>query len=438
MTRGLEEHAGTFVAGTPVGDTKDDYQRYIKYVTIPLERQQSPVFEHGDQDQLRHLEDPLRRDIFDALRASQQQLIFIDLAALQNEVTLRARAIEVMTQLNPGQIDADYFDPQVGLHPRIDGTYYDASGPHGPVPAEGRWFNGSYWSAMDFADAWSPAFQQQGARTASQALHEIVPFRGECAGALQIAAFSGAMAAQGDAAFDQQNDAQGLQIGPWGKDVQAYLEKVAVDAAPIPGDYFYFKNKDDYLKYAPNGFWQGLNCLYVGQDALKTRRYTGLGAVWQSETELRATMKNAYGGDCYPHRVEDPATEIRFTVHARLVLPSGPAARPASGVQAMATTTAPLAARPRPTPEQLAAAGFREHEDGVFVHDGIALADLGSTLGFQPEHLVPTISAPLDNPSHRVWLDGVHVVVDYLDPGAPRHDGRSQVRATVNLNASRG
>jgi hypothetical protein len=434
MTRGLEEHAGTFVAGTPIGDTEGDYQRYVKYVTIPPEQQQSSVFEHGDPDELRHLEDPLRRSIFDALQASQQQLVFLDLAALQSEVTLRARAIEVITQLNTGQIDADYFDPQVGLHPRIDGTYYDTSSP--PAPAQGHWLNGSCWSAMDFADAWSAAFQQQGGKTASQVLQEIVPFRGECAGALQIAAFSGAMAAQGDAAFDRQNDAQGLQIGPWGKDVQAYLEKVAVDAAAVPGDYFYFKNKDDYLKWAPNGFWQGLNCLYVGQDALGTRRYTGLGAVWQSEAELRATMKNAYVGDCYPHQVEDPASEIRFTVHARLVLPSAPAAAPAYGARAMPTTTAPPAAAPRPTAEQLRAAGFREHEGGVFVHDGIRLADLGRTLGFQPEHLVPTISASFDNPSHRVPLDDVHCIVDYLDPDAPRHDGSSQVRATVNLKAA--
>jgi hypothetical protein len=102
----------------------------------------------------------------------------------------------------------------------------------------------------------------------------------------------------------------------------------------------------------------------------------------------------------------------------------------------MPTTTAPPAAAPRPTAEQLRAAGFREHEDGVFVHDGIRLADLGRTLGFRPEHLVPTISASFDNPSHRVPLDDVHCIVDYLDPDAPRHDGSSQVRATVNLKAA--
>ena len=203
----------------------------------------------------------------------------------------------------------------------------------------------------------------------------------------------------------------------------------------MPGDYFYFKNGDDYLKYAPNGFWQGLNCLYVGDDALGTRRYTGLGAVWQCETELRATMKNAYVGDCYPHQVQDPATAIRFTVHASLVLPGAPpAAPPPAGAQAMATTVPPKPG-PRPTPEQLTAAGFRPHADGIFVHDGIRLADLGQALGFAPEHLRPTISAPLDNPSHRVALAGAHVVVEYLDPDAARHDGTALVRATVNLVA---
>ena len=100
----------------------------------------------------------------------------------------------------------------------------------------------------------------------------------------------------------------------------------------------------------------------------------------------------------------------------------------------MAREAAAMPAAAKPTPETLRALNFVEQEDGVFVHDGVRLKDLGDGLGIHHGTLTQTASAPFDNPAHRVSLGGVPCVVDYHDEAAGRHDSEAMVRATVNLN----
>ena len=373
--------------------------------------------------------DPRRHGIVSAMIASSLPVPFASFDALDQTVTLRQVAIETLTRLNTGQIDGDYFDPGAGqIHPQLGGTFFNTH-PAGQAPFnQPHWTNDPWWQNSDITDPWNPEFDQIAGTAASDVLAQIEPFRGECAGALQIAVLTGALAALGPDAFNARHPSGSLSIVPWDT-VRMYLQKVDVSAPPIPGDYYYFQNKDDYTKYAPNGFWQGLNSFYVGADRLFTPRYTGLGAVFQAETELRATMANAYAGDCYPHRVTDPAKEIRFTIHAQLVLPQPgqiPGARPHRGSGSGPGTD--------PSPAQLTALGFAEESPGVFVHSGIRMADLSAGLGFGPGGLRHSWSAPLDNPARRVRLSPRAVCI--LRPGNPAdaaQDPDTVVSAAIRL-----
>lgn len=90
-------------------------------------------------------------------------------------------------------------------------------------------------------------------------------------------------------------------------------------ATRVPGDYLYFKNKDDYvfLTWAKNGipgFWTGENCIYVGNG-----KYSGLGLWDQTEAELRSEAEAFYMRDTgktpFPG---NPNIDIRFTTFSRI------------------------------------------------------------------------------------------------------------------------
>lgn len=420
--------SGLCVADENITGSDADYRRFVKFLTVDPANRESAAFKTGTTQDLMRIEDPIRRQIVSAILAAKTPMEYASLAAVDQDVTLRQHTISVMTKLNTGVMDADYYDPgPAQVHPRIGGTFYNGNPPSGPTPVKGIWQNDRFWQTANFADPWEYEFDQRTGTSASAAMIPIFPFRGECAGALQISVFAGAIAALGEAGFDAQHPNGTLDIGPWGPDVRMYLQKVAPTDPMIPGDYFYFKNKDDYSTYAPDGFWQGLNCLYVGADRLFTPRYSGLGASWQCEAELRTTMKYAYMGDCYPHKVDDPETEIRFTVHARLVLAPPPSlASPANGSAAAQPS-------PRPTPEILRNLAFEESVPGIFVHRSIRLRDLGAGLNFHHATVRQTISAPLFNPSSRVSLGGVPCIVEYHNEMDERTNPEAMVRATVNL-----
>jgi hypothetical protein len=375
--------------------------------------------------------DPRRQHIVSAMVDAAVPFALNSFDALDQTVTLRQVAIDTLTKLNTGQIDADYFDPGAGqIHPQLGGTFFNTHPTGQPPFSQPHWSNDPWWQASDLADPWGAEFDQIAGTSASDVLSQIEPFRGECAGALQIAVLTGARAALGDDAFNVQHASGSLSLVPW-DDVKMYVKVVDVAVAPVPGDYFYFKNKDDYTTYAPNGFWQGLNSLYVGADRLNTARYTGLGAVFQAETELRATMANAYAGDCFPHRVTDPAKDIRFTVHAQLVLPDAsqtPATKAPRGAAA-----GPGA---EPTAAHLGSLGFVQTTPGVFEHAAIRMADLSAGLKLGAGRLRQSWSAPLVNPAYRVRLSsGAVCILQPNDLGRAAHDPDTVVRAAIRMTA---
>lgn len=417
-----DDARGLLIAGEAIHPGNPDHAAELARVCRPRDRRDDGTAKP----------DPRRHAIVSAMLASSEPMALGSFGVLDQTVTLRQVAIETLTKLNTGEIDGDYFDPGAGqIHPQLGGTYFNTH-PAGPPPfSQPHWTNDPWWQASDLTDPWNPEFDQIAGTTASDAIVQIEPFRGECAGALEIAVLTGALAALGPDAFNAQHPSGSLSIVP-GDDVHMYLQFVDVAAAQIPGDYFYFKNQKDYSTYAPNGFWQGLNCLYIGADRLFTPRYTGLGAVFQAEAELRMTMANAYAGDCYPHRVADPAKDIAFKLHAHLVLPEAPP-------QAAVTSPREAGTGPGtdPTPAQLAAMGFAEQSPGIFVNPAIRMADLSAGLNFGAGDVRQSWSAPLVNPAQRVRLSAKTVcILQPNDPAKVAQDPGTMVHAAIRLPSS--
>ncbi len=159
---------------------------------------------------------------------------------------------------------------------------------------------------------WSWAFSEQSGTTAHNAINNVTPYRGECAGAMEICVFQAADVALGASTFATVHPSGSLGLGDWGSDFNLHCYTFSDSQTFVPGDYVYMKNKDDYTYWCTNGYWQGENCLYMGLNVSSAGTFSGLGEQRKTEEELRTDLKNAYETDCYPHTVSNSAVEIRF------------------------------------------------------------------------------------------------------------------------------
>jgi len=387
----------------------------------------------------RHVENSERkkfsliRQIIDAFLKSKGGYSFGSWEDFAEEIAFRLHSIDAMTFCNTGHYDVDYFDPDINLLPRLGSI------------GESRL--SQYWSFLHPKQEWDAEFSQSAGTIASDAVAPILgntlPFRGECAGAFQMAVYFGLLTGLGAKRFDEMAAQFGrMYIGPWSlpgnkpNPATLYMQRANLSDPPIPGDYMYFKNKDDYLKWAPNGFWTGLNAMYMGEDALGTRHYAGMGASWLSETNLRAALVNAYYHDCSPHTISDPSTEVRFTERFTLTIPTDLQVDMAEDTRTSGEPSGATAGgtAPPPTAAHLKSAGFTESDGGVFHHPGTTLGALAKTIGFHPDEVQQVASAGLANPSQRVTKNGVATVISYDDPHADRRDPNAAVTAHLNLN----
>ncbi|ANT63248.1 hypothetical protein AYJ57_22495 (plasmid) [Salipiger sp. CCB-MM3] len=416
---------GLTIAGQPVDDSEAALHEVVKHLTVPAARQSEAAFGGSDAQALRALELPLARQIVEAWQLSPRGHAFASLADALDEIRFRLAAIAAMSRFNTGAYDVDYFNPDIHLVPRL--------GSAGPALLSRFWqfFGPDGASEAQFAQAPdTPAAQAMAPVTGA-----LLPFRGECAGGFQMAVYLGLLNGLGAARFDEMAAKwQRMYIGPWRigeaetpNPATLFMISAPLDAPPVPGDYLYFKNKDDYLHWAPEGFWTGLNAMYMGMDALGTRHYSGMGASWLSETNLRASLVNAYYHDCAPHVIDDPATEVRFTQRRLLQIPADIEA-------AMAEPTTPKGGTATPTSSALLAAGFAPQTGGVFAHPGTTLAELCAELGFAPGDLQQVRSAGIDNTPHRVMLGGAMLIVTPVDPGGSARDPGAWVRAHLRLD----
>ncbi|MHA6262879.1 hypothetical protein ACXYMO_06735 [Arenibacterium sp. CAU 1754] len=414
-------------------DSSDDSLHVIeKHVTVPADRQQDAVFKNGTSDQIRALENPMARQIVDAMKAAGEPYSFLSTDDLLENILFRLAAMQAFQNCNAGTFDMDYYNQDVGLKPRVGTT--GASGVS------------QYWSFLNPGDLWDAEWIQNADTVPSLAMASepgaTMPFRGECAGAFQMAVYFGLLNGLGVSRFDEMAKKFGtMYIGPWSVDdgktpnpATLYMQKASLADAPIPGDYMYFKNKDDYLKWAPEGFWTGLNAMYMGKDALGTPHYSGMGASWLSEVNLRASLVNAYYHDCSPHTIDDPNTEVRFTIRRTLVIPKD--------LEAALTDTSKGSsskpAAPALKAQTLVAAGFTQHEPDLFEHADMSLGQVAETLGVDLSALRQVPSAGLENPPHRIMTKTATVIVTYHDSTAARRDPEARVQAVIKLTPEDG
>lgn len=361
----------------------------------------------------------LADEIIVASVAASQPIEFPTLQDFWENLKFRLGAIASMTALTSGVYDCDYYDPDQGPKPRL-GTVDDSR-------------VSKYWQfaspAKTDAD-WQQAAGSDGLAAIRPSEGHTLPFRGECAGAFQLTVFWGLLNGLGADRFSTLADKFGtMLVGPWTDNpaTQFMAEKASLQDPPIPGDYMYFKNKDDYLEWAPDGFWQGLNAMYMGQDMLGTRHYSGMGASWLSEQNLRASLVNAYYHDCYPHTVNCPLEEVRFTIRRLLQVPSK------ITMSAMPLRTDQPSRGNVPTITSLQAAGYQALGRGLFENARTTVTECAQLFGITALDLHQQQSAGLENPEMRFEAPGASVVLSYHDPADDRRNPQAVVRVIVHL-----
>ena len=373
------------------------------------------------KDQEEVIKGRLASEIITASMASSQPIEFTSLTDFWENLLFRLGAVASMTALVSGVYDGDYYDPTLGPVPRLGTT--DASRVS------------KYWQFQQPGQEEDADWQQTTGHAAAEAVlpeagHSL-PFRGECAGAFQLTVFWGLLNGLGASKFNDLASQFGtMLVGPWTDNpaTDFMAQHASLQDPPIPGDYMYFKNKDDYLKWAPDGFWQGLNSMYVGADMLGTRHYSGMGASWMSEQNLRASLVNAYYHDCYPHTISNPDTEVRFTIRRLLQVPSSFTKAAAMADKSSASSNITI-----PTVANLQANGFQATSADTLENRRMNLKDCAKLFGFSPEDLHQHNSSGIDNPPMRFRAPGATVTLAYHNAGDHRHDPNAQVHAIVKM-----
>ena len=255
----------------------------------------------------------MRREIYEKMNCSTETFVFANDNKASQNFTMRNKAVETMNAMNTGAMDVGYYNAATvpPVYPRSGNTFYD--------PVASSWSVGTYWRPSHDWDPWSWVFLQKVRTSAHNAINNFTPFRGECAAALEICLFSAADDAVGATEFNMIHGDGSLGLADWGSDFDSHCATATDMETLVPGDYVYIKNKDDYLTWAPDGYWQGENCITMGENAAKKATFGGLGENMKTEAELRTALKSAYEADCAPHTVSDPDTEIRFTDRNRTI-----------------------------------------------------------------------------------------------------------------------
>jgi hypothetical protein len=358
--------SGLWVDGSSIGRNDAQLLSVLKFALVPKDSWALAAFKSDDIPAIFELADPFAIDVVSAMINDYLTHEFESPAELARNIALRKGVVAAMEALCSGVVDGDYTEAAVGVPPALGylenlevlwapGSATGEGVLTSPLPYEAP---DAAWDHMATTSPWSGnIFLQKADVALSDALNAITPFRGECAGALQLSILLGAKSALGAQALDTLSEGYGrVAIGAWrlpegeGKKTEKtfasrFLTQVHDLPANytrggvlgVPGDYLYFKNKDDYPDLAPTGGWQGENCIYMGKDALGGPHYSGMGLAWKTEFALRMFLSNAYLNDANAaflaakragkaptdpiNIIEDEQTQVRFTARAVLRSP---------------------------------------------------------------------------------------------------------------------
>jgi hypothetical protein len=256
------------------------YMDYLRWCLIDPSKRTDPKW--TDKTQVRDLEDPIRRQIFDRMKVNTETFSYTVTKNTADQIaeqtfTMRIEAIRVMRAMNAGTIKFKYSKDTGGVK----------------VPAGGKWEKGT------------PQFYfKRKADTSSAAaiddlLGSTTDIGGECAGAVTVCYFAGARKVLGATGFDAVHpNADPFTIG-WGASIDKHLY-TATDTDIthlIPGDRIYMVNAD-YGDKCPTGIAAGESTIYIGVIS-GDQQYAGLGAFADGVTEadLKAALIRTYKRD---------------------------------------------------------------------------------------------------------------------------------------------
>ena len=361
----MADKGGLWIGGTRIERDVHSFQSVLKFALIPADQHGNPAFQSDDLSEVLSLVAELDVEIVTAMIEDDVAHDFDDPQALHDNIALRKGVIAAMQSICAGTIDADYVEAAVGVPPTL-GYLKTLEVLFAPGAETGKGLLGTdapfqtpdnSWQHIPDTSSWTGfTFMQKPDVALSDALRDITPFRGECAGALELAVLLGCLSGNGAEKLDALNACYGPAfIGAWSVDGKTTktvptlarrflsdVHEVPADYArgsiiAVPGDYLYFQNKDDYARHAPTGGWRGENCIYMGQDHLGDPHYSGMGLAWKTEFALRMFLGNAYfndvnqtylqerrdagHSDLVPAIVEDPIAQVRFTARAIMRCP---------------------------------------------------------------------------------------------------------------------
>jgi hypothetical protein len=335
-----EVPASLYIGDHHVLNNKTDYLTYIKYLTVPEEKQTGDVFNSSNVAAIKKLEDPLRRQIFTSMYyAPHRTFNFPDLDAAEQNVELRVETVNFMNMVSR---QANPAVNTLGL----DFNYFSDSEPPTANPA--------YWTRVP-APAGSPNPSREFRYTGHDSYSAIMsipdaPYRGECFGTLQIAILYSAAKVLGQAEFnaifpnglifgtvENSTPLSIYQLLPSG---QMYFEGGPINlgrANMVPGDFVYMKNNDNYQSASPTGYWAGENAIYMGRynsilngrpvyNSAAPGRFTGLGADDKTEREMRWEVWKAYCVDVLGYSKYTPFNHLPAPKGVRWTVVAGPGA----------------------------------------------------------------------------------------------------------------
>lgn len=467
----LENSGGIQVGGKTLNLEEQDFQSVLKYALIPSEQWKTKAFRSGSMGQILALADDLSVEIVMAMAKDNVVHAFVDAQDLADNIALRKGVIAAMQAICSGEVDADYVEavdgvpPTLGYLETLEALFTRGAKSGKSILTKELPFTApdTAWEHMDGSDTWAGfAFKQNPDVALSTALQAITPFRGECAGALQLAIMVGCLNSLGADKLDALMACFGpafvgapfLPVAGEKQRVPTLATRFISQAVEIPkdytrgtviavpGDYLYFKNKDDYPDLAPSGGWQGENCIYMGQDHLGNPHYSGLGLAWKTEFAFRMFLTNAYLNDTNTdylkaletrvkpktdlHILSDPQKQVRFVKRALMRFP------------AKGTGTAPNFQLPQGDiyplgDEQVRAGfeklGFRKISADLYEMDKILLQALMDTLRIGDRDFAQPASAPFGGGPLCAQLGGWRLVVDTIDTKIQHPDADDLVRA---------
>jgi hypothetical protein len=329
------------VAG-PMVETVANYQVFLKYLLM-AEGERSDGFDYDEVlpdkvdkakiEKIRGMETPMRREIYEKMNCSTETFRFWTREDASENVNMRLHAINAMGRvasigpIGRYAVDACPDEPQTanGDYSGIVVHFFNGEPAAGDTSwTGGRWWDGAWWRPTFRAHRPPQPYFTSVKGPPSEALAEAYTFLGECLGASDLCLLEAAWRSVGVRRFDtmHRNLVIGLSIlrPSTGGSADLHRRLSSDKKTYVPGDSMYYMNDPGYK--GDIGPWTGEHCLYVGRRAPplgdSIGRFTGLGAGYQTEQELRDLMV----GEAQAQGIKNPIPEgFRDDKKFRLVPP---------------------------------------------------------------------------------------------------------------------